>query len=374
MFKNMDHHDYYVDYENANNSVDEENFFPWEDSLIEKSENDLNSLDISEFYPPHVNPLLENVDLPEPRYLADSEGNFIIYPGEITFLYGKPGSLKSWILMKPIGTCKMRYMDFENGKPTMKSRLLAMKTPVEDAGVFAFPETKQEILSRIREYIETSVDLVCIDGLPGLAREFGVNENNNDEVAKLFREVLDPLKRAGIAVVLLDHTTKDGNNDNYPIGAQTKLSQSGVAFLVKTRKDSNVVDLTVIKDRNYAIKSRCSTNGEYGWVELVKDENGLRAEIKPDLIAEINGNIYEPMEIKLLQRIHLFISENEGCSQTKIETGVEGATTRIREGIKTLELEGFISCISEGGKKKHCTLKPFKPEWRARSESSLNNW
>jgi hypothetical protein len=108
MFKNMDHHDYYFDYENANNSVDEENFFPWEDSLIEKSENDLNSLDIGEFYPPHVNPLLENVDLPEPRYLADSEGNFIIYPGEITFLYGKPGSLKSWILMKPIGTCKMR--------------------------------------------------------------------------------------------------------------------------------------------------------------------------------------------------------------------------------------------------------------------------
>ena len=329
-------------------------------------------------FPPLINPLLQDYPKMEPKFLADREGNFMLYPGETHFIYGMPGTYKTFLLLKLIGTCNVVYIDFENHGPTMKSRLNAMKVDPKDAQVFDFPETKVQVIERVKMCIENKPDVVCFDGLPGLARMFSIDPDSNDQVSSLFAQVIDQLKKAGIAVVLLDHITKEGNRDDYPIGAQTKKSQSGVMYLLRPRKETSVIDLFVTKDRHNTIYGRCEDTGQvrhYGWLEINNDPtNGLLIDIAVDQVADIDGQTYERNEAFLYGNVHSFIGENFDCSQTLIEGEVRGKTASIRNALHFLESKKYIQIVEEKGRKKHRVLKPFDPEWRARNSSSLNDW
>ena len=347
-------------------------YFLTEDDYLDDEEREsliLWSRTIEKTFPPHINPLLEDVPEVTPKYLADSEGNFLLYPGEIHLIYGKPGTLKSWITLSLMGNCNVKYFDFENMLPTLKHRLTMLNTSVSHATAFTFPELRDQVLERIRQYTLFPPDVVCFDGFPGLASLFGVNPDSNVEIAALFNQVLDPLKRAGIAVVLLDHLPKDGTKEDYPIGAQTKKSQCGVAYLLKQRGDSSKVDLFVTKDRHYVVRSRCSDDSsiaEYGWVELVNTGNRFMIKIQPDLVAEIDGRIYESIDVNLRLAICAFLLSNPGASQTDIEKSVIGKGIRIRDAISDLIDNAYLEIRALGSKKEHYLVKPFKPTWRPR--------
>ena len=347
-------------------------------NLFKAEVEELGPVQIPPLCPPLINPLLEDYPKMEPKFLSDKEGNFMLYPGETHFIYGMPGTYKTFLLLKLISTCNLVYIDFENHGPTMKSRLNSMKVDSKDAQVFDFPETKDQVMKRVRMCLEELPDVICFDGLPGLARMFGVDPDSNDQVASLFAQVIDPLKKAGIAVVMLDHITKEGNRDDYPIGAQTKKSQSGVMYLLRPRKESSFIDLYVTKDRHNTIYARCEDTGQvrhYGWLEINNDPtNGLSIEIAMDQVAEIDGQTHERAETFLYGNVHSFIDENIDCSQTLIEGGVRGKTASIRNAINFLESKKYIQIVEEKGRKKHRVLKPFDPEWRARNSSSLNDW
>lgn len=329
-------------------------------------------------YPPLINPLLQDYPKMEPKFLADREGNFMLYPGETHFIYGMPGTYKTFLLLKLIGTCNVVYIDFENHGPTMKSRLNAMKVDPKDAQVFDFPETEDQVKERVNFCLEEKPDVVCIDGLPGLARMYGLDPDSNDQVAKLFARVIDPLKRAGIAVVLLDHITKEGTKDAYPIGAQTKKSQSGVLYLLRPRNENSTIDVFVTKDRHHTIYERCEDTGQvrhYGWIESGNDPvEGLKIEIALDQVADFDGQTYERSAAFQYKSLSDFIGGNPGCPQTLIEGEVRGKTASIRSALHYLESKQYIKIVNEKGKKRHYLLKPFDPEWRARSSSSLNDW
>ena len=324
---------------------------------------------VQSMYPSHINPLLIDVPAITPKYLSDSEGNFLLYPGEIHLIYGKPGTLKSWITLSLMGDCDVKYFDFENMIPTLKHRLTMLQTPIADAAAFTFPELREQVMERIRQYTLFPPDVVCFDGFPGLASLFGVNPDSNAEISGLFNLILDPLKRAGIAVVLLDHLPKDGTKEDYPIGAQTKKSQCGVAYLLKQRGDSGKVDLFVTKDRHYVVRSRCSDDSsiaEYGWVELVNTGNRFMIKIQPDLVAEIDGRIYESIDVNLRSAICDYLQSSPGASQTDIEKAVTGKGIRVREAIADLMANAYLEVRTSGSKKEHFLAKPFKPNWRPR--------
>ena len=360
-----------MDTSNVNNDEYWLNLF---DSIVESEE----PVQVSPISGPLINPLLQDYPKIEPKFLSDKEGNFMLYPGEVHFIYGMPGTFKTFMLLKLIGTCNVVYIDFENLGPTMKSRLTSMKVDPKDAQVFDFPETKLQVIERVKKCLEEKPDVVCFDGLPGLARMFGMDPDSNDQVASLFAQVIDPLKRAGIAVVFLDHVTKEGNRDDYPIGAQTKKSQSGVMYLLRARKESSTVDLFVTKDRHYTIYSRCEDTGQvrhYGWLEINNDPiNGLSIDIAMDQVADIDGQTYERSQAFQYKNLTDFINGNPGCVQTLIEGEVPGKTASIRNALHYLESKQYIKIVNEKGRKKHYVIKPFDPEWRARNSSSLNDW
>ena len=114
-------------------------------NLFKAEVEQLGPVQIPPICPPLINPLLQDYPKMEPKFLADKEGNFMLYPGEIHVIYGMPGTYKTFLILKLIGTCNLVYIDFENHGPTMKSRLNSMKVDPKDAQVFDFPETKENI-------------------------------------------------------------------------------------------------------------------------------------------------------------------------------------------------------------------------------------
>ena len=322
-------------------------------------------------FKPHRNPLKENLKDIKAEYLQDSKGNYLLYPGHIHLLYGKPGTWKSWIALSLIGKHKVRYWDFENFSPILATRLRLMGVNPEDAGVFAFPETRAQIYELVAEYIETKPEILVIDGMSGISRTAGINTDANDQVEKLFNDVFMPLKRAGICVLILDHLPKDSPVDDFPIGAQAKKSQSDVAILMKPRRDSEDVDVLVSKDRNYDLFSRCESGPTpklYGWLLRPCPENNYRAIIEPDLVALINGEEIDSFETNLYQGVWDYLQEYPDSSATKVEENVTGKNSRIRLAIQWLTNNQFLIQAKKGNGSYYRTNKVLKEaiEWRSR--------
>lgn len=352
----------------------------WDESFLHEEE--FHPKDTEEFlflqnqktsFKPHRNPLKENLKDIKTEYLQDLKGNFLLYPGHIHLLYGKPGTYKSWVALSLIGKYEVRYWDFENFGPILATRMRLMGVKAEDAGVFAYPETRTQIFELVEEYVITKPDILVVDGMSGISRTMGLNTDANDQVEKLFNDVFMPLKRAGICVLILDHLPKDSPVDDFPIGAQAKKSQSDVAILMKTRRDSDLVDVLVSKDRNFDLFSRCesgTTPRLYGWLIKPSAENNFKAVIEPDLIALINGQEIDSFDSVLYEEVWHFVQESPGSSGTRIEENVSGKNSRIRTAVQWLTSNGFLEQSKKGNGTHYRTEKVLKDaiEWRSRGD------
>ena len=352
----------------------------WDESFLHEEE--FHPKDAEEFlflqndkpsFKPHRNPLNENLKDIKAEFLQDLKGNFLLYPGHIHLLYGKPGTYKSWVALSLIGKYEVRYWDFENFGPILATRMRLMGVKAEDAGVFAYPETRAQIFELVEEYVITKPDILVVDGMSGISRTMGLNTDANDQVEKLFNDVFMPLKRAGICVLILDHLPKDSPVDDFPIGAQAKKSQSDVAILMKPRRDSDLVDVLVSKDRNFDLFSRCesgTTPRLYGWLIKPSAENNFQAIIEPDLIALINGQEIDSFDSTLYKEVWNFVQESPGTSGTRIEENVSGKNSRIRTAVQWLTSHGFLEQSKKGNGTHYRTQKVLKDaiEWRSRGD------
>jgi hypothetical protein len=320
---------------------------------------------------PHENPLEANYPDFEPEFLPDATGNFLIYPGELHMFYGKPQTFKSWAWMALFGTCDFRVLDFENGRRQMAKRLKALEVDQALAGVFCFVDSKEQLLSRIQEYIITKPQVVVIDGLPGLLRMMGKDGDSNLDVSEVFSTCLDPLKNAGISVLVLDHLPKSVSegSDDFPIGAQTKKSAMGVTYLFRSRPNSNIVDVLVSKDRHGSIGDRCDESGwprSYGSIDLDRGEEGLNPSIEPLKIPYLSGQQYEPFEAMRMIKVWNAIDASPGVNQTDLENSVKGNHKKRKETVEKLIQLGYLRTTKSRNAIQHFTKDALKFEWQSR--------
>ena len=140
-----------------------------------------------------------------------------------------PGTYKSWVVLSMLQHHDVRFWDFENGMSGVVRRLQSLGVSRERANYFDNPQSVEAVHARVAEYVRTKPEIVCIDGFSGLAGVMEINPESNQVVQRVFNDVFVPLRNAGITTVVLDHLPKDSAVDDYPIGAQTKKSQSDVA-------------------------------------------------------------------------------------------------------------------------------------------------
>lgn len=317
-------------------------------------------------YRQHHNPFDYEGKLPELTYLTDTEGNSMLYRGNIHFIYGKPGTYKSWVVLSMVQQHDVRFWDFENGMSGVLRRLQSLGVSRERANYFDNPQSVDAVHKRVSEYIRTKPEIVCIDGFSGLAGVMEINPESNHEVQKVFNEVLVPLRNAGITTVVLDHLPKDSAVDDYPIGAQTKKSQSDVAYLFRQNPANDGVVIYVSKDRNGAISDRAEAGGypkRYGTVNLIAKDESISVRISPLYVARINGADVVESEALLRKRIWEYIDDNESCSKSDIERNVPGKTERKRKALKNLVDDGHVLSRTVGTSMIHSIIKPLEIDW-----------
>lgn len=337
--------------------------------IFDKHGSVLEYLEEVPIYRPHVNPLTMTLSDVTPKYLMDEDGNCLFYPGEIHFVYGPPQSFKSLLTLE-LNAPYTRVLDFENGPAVIRQRLLSMNaSPAHTAG-FDFPETAEQVKERVAEYIATKPKIVIIDGLPGLCGVLGLDSDNNADIQRLFSQYLVPMKNAGICVVILDHIPKDAAKPEYPIGAQAKKAQAGVAYYLHRNPSTGNVEIFVAKDRHHIVKSRCEPGSMpfYGSLR-VEESPHLRISIVPERVPNLNGQTMKVRDAQLVEEIYEYIEANPGSSKAAIEREVSGKNSAKRNVLKQLVDDGHVEVRQEGPAQCHYAISVPPVVWESREQS-----
>ena len=314
----------------------------------------------------HLNPFDFEGKAPNLKFVKDNAGNAMFYEGGVHFVYGKPGTFKSWLALSAFSSTNSRLWDFENGISGTLGRLNALGVSREAAYGYTVPDSKEEILERVREYTETKPDILFIDGFSGFADVYGLNSESNIDVMKAFTEVFYPLKDAGVTVIILDHLPKESVSEDYPIGAQAKKSQADAAYLLKNTSKANQVDIYVSKDRHGNIFDRCEPGNQprrYGSLQLNTDHEVISLVVHPAYQATIGGELLATSEARLMEDIYGYVQNHPDCSKADIERNVLGKTERKRKALAALVAGSYVESRAIGTSHIHNVDKAFDPEW-----------
>ncbi len=315
---------------------------------------------------PHYNPMEAADAQAELGLLFDSAGRGLLYRGLIHFLYGKPGTLKSWVALSLVGLSDCRFWDFENGVAVTGARLHALGTPIEKAAYFDSPLTQDEIRSRVKQYLTEPPEVVIIDGFSGLAGVLELDPDSNQDVLRIFTDVLVPLRRAGITVLVLDHLPKDSGTEDYPIGAQSKKSQSDVTLLVRQVSRGAAIELFITKDRIGALSQRAEDGPfpkKLGEVSLSERQGLISLTVAPYRNARLGQNEILQSSAALMESIWNYLSENPDSTQTDIENGVKGRRDNIRQAIDVMAQGGYLIRKQIGRMYSHSAGRPLGIEY-----------
>jgi KaiC/GvpD/RAD55 family RecA-like ATPase len=174
---------------------------------------------------------------PTPQLVED-----LLYEGKVHSVAGAPGSGKTFLalylaiqVMRRGG--RVLYIDAENGPRLIAERLRDLGADVDtlDERFYYYPADLTldvEDLSRLAAtVVEVWPALAVFDSFADLIAAAGLEENSNTDCTLWVSKVAQPLKEAGIAVLILDHVPKSAKG---PRGAGAKVTKVDVQWNLET--------------------------------------------------------------------------------------------------------------------------------------------
>ena len=227
---------------------------------------------------PFVTPWAHMMEATEPQELVEG----VIPEGQVTWLYGESGIGKSlitldlalkvafgepWLESREATQANVLWLDYENGSSIIKDRLNSygidlLSLAASKKMMFGVMpdsidhETIPELLMAVEDW---NIKLLVIDS-SGVG--FGGDSNSADTFAVLAAELFNPLKRAGVSILVLDNMGKDTSRG--AIGSSRKQHEAGAIWEL-TQEDgrTNNFILKLKKDRtgdlNHVIEIRKET-------------------------------------------------------------------------------------------------------------------
>ena len=206
-----------------------------------------------------------DLDLAPTAMLTRKDGATLFYEGKLNFIFGTPGSGKSWVALYCVHEALMRrhravYWDHEDTASTLKRRSSVIGLDLADfwsEGQFKYLRTGLEgstvAMTEALEWVQggDGPTLVVIDS----AESAGCPSDGAD-VAPWLAKIVLPFRDAGATVLVIDHVPKRKEGRPLgPIGSQHKLARiDGAALLVTgvpwTQKTDGHLVLTNHKDRH----------------------------------------------------------------------------------------------------------------------------
>jgi hypothetical protein len=309
---------------------------------------------------------------PLPTTLHRTDGVALLYDGMTHFLYGKPGSGKTWVALVAVaevlgGGGQVVYLDFENGARRTVSRLLWLgvdRERIATALTYINPLTPSsdenfEPLERAAR----GAALLVVDGFNFALVLDGREPNSNKDVMAYWSRVVTPLVQVVSGpVLIIDHVTKDGATTGYgPVGAGQKAALiSGANFECEMTEPlghgkTGKVMLRERRDQPGALRQHEDDEGVVATFELLANTDGteVKCRLRPP-------EAFRPTH--LMERICAFLLLNPDSSQTQVEEGVAGRMEYKRLALRKLVQDGYASEAprpGRGGGKVYSILRPF---------------
>jgi hypothetical protein len=181
-------------------------------------------------------------------------------------VFGEPGAGKTWLAALASAQCVKRgehvvWLDFESQGAAAVSRMIVLGcTPDELRKFFHLVEPETAFTEQMRAdldgLIEYGPTLVIFDAANDVLTLQGGRLNDVDTIARFDTMLLLPFKRAGAAVVVIDHVAKSAESRGlWPINSGHKKACSTVAYSIATRQQfrpdrDGASQIVVAKDRH----------------------------------------------------------------------------------------------------------------------------
>lgn len=295
-----------------------------------------------------------------PELLYRSDNHALLYPGRLHWFQAEPGRAKSWVAL----LCVIEqltfgehvlYLDYESNRRDVGKRLRKLGAEAEVAEEFLHyarpgPHTPA-LVSQLAADIERWRPALCV--LDGVAKSLvrnGYKEKDNDEVGAWIEAVCSPITAQGVALVAIDHVTKDPESrGRYARGAGVKLAAvDGAAYSMKRIKalshnQAGEYHLIVEKDKEGGV----APEGDIAAVLRMEEDERTHL---------ISFSLQPPGELDRLprgvqtvrHRVVEYLTERAGeeFSITHMEGVVQGSVQQIRQALVALADTGEITCRS----------------------------
>lgn len=310
--------------------------------------------------------LLEGTIVQEtPQVAPVSETRSLFYKASVNEIHGEPSVGKTNILAAAVIAelkCegKVLILDPEDTPAgfIQKIRSLSQDCPAvldairEGKLFYLHNPTPEEIILAQTWAEENKPSLVALDGLAEALASEGLNEDVAGDVLKFFRSKIRPFaEKAGAAVLIADHVTKNGKAGSWARGSGAKLGRyDGVSYEVKLGKaysptTPGFVKLVVSKDRKGGVGPKGThvanlhfepaENGTETRWEDVGPEAGERQEFRPE---------------KVMEEILAFFRKRPGmavptsrlreCINARAQTIIQARDILVREGKLEMKIDG----------------------------------
>jgi hypothetical protein len=233
---------------------------PAQDELITGVDESFRAFDLTSV-------LAGNYVAPMPEILQRDDKQALFYLGMINGLHGPSGEGKSFLALAAVVDQLQRghtvmLLDMEDTVGSIVSRLRQMGADdemIRERLVYVRPTaeySRANIQALVDVVLDRKVRLIVLDSLGEAFGLDGVNEDKDAEVGPWLRKVVRKLADLGPCVIIIDHSTKAGDNPLYPSGSKRKRAAiGGASYLVEAivpldRMNGGRLRLTCAKDRH----------------------------------------------------------------------------------------------------------------------------
>jgi hypothetical protein len=362
-----------------------------ETSAVEPAEHTQSSeeptSDRTSWWPRHPSLALDDNNAePGPTHLTRDDGQALFYPGRINGLLGPSESGKTWIALHAAVQAVQRgdnttILDFEDTHRGTLGRLKALgltDQQIRDHVAYIGPDEPitsplhpagRDLHEHLTHWQPT---VIVLDGVNAAMTLHGLDLISNKDATIFAQHVLKPLTTTGAAVIYVDHTPKDkDNNSAGGIGAQAKRAMTtGCAIRVHVNKQfgkgqNGTLTLNVDKDRQGDVRGASKPSGEGGhWAgtaQLTSHDDGTVMIVvqSPDTRIEQRHDAPTFRPTVYMERVSEYIQANPGQSRNIIVGCVRGEPKRIRPALQLLVDEGWVRVEEDGQTHRHHLVTPF---------------
>lgn len=295
------------------------------------------------------------LNLAAPEFAKPSEPPFVsglIYRGKRHSLSGPPEAAKTLAALALALEARREYqaligfVDFESGPAETRRLLEDIGATAAEIADFLYFEAEgppdQDDLQRC--FIAQGVELVVIDAAAGAYAVSGLDEMKRSDIERFAATWIDPLWRAGIATILIDHVVKKADDrGKFAIGGERKLGGVDVhlgltAIKQLHRGGSGLVRIATLKDRPAWLARPTAAELH---LQSDPDSHRITWAFRQPSPPPASDDGFRPTV--LMERLSRQLEIHpEGISRTKLYDSTAGRRQWLVAGLELLIAEGFV--------------------------------